>query len=123
MSFIHSPLRNVRLMRVEFEPRQGQLLGKIDQLCSPALAPFTRINVESVNIRPLHRQVSHDALIECGNPDGTMRSNDVCENPTRLLKGKSLPRREEGIRSPSRAMPHVNHVGFVGVLKFPNGSL
>jgi hypothetical protein len=52
-----------------------------------------------------------------------MRSNDIGENPARLLKGESLPRWEESIRSPSRAMPHVNHGGFVGVLKFPNGSL
>jgi hypothetical protein len=99
------------------------VLGKIDQLCSPALAPFTRVNVESVNIRPLHCQVRYDALIECGNPDSTMWSNDVFENPPRLLKGERLPRREVGIRCPSRAMPHVNHGGCIGRLKFPNDSL
>ena len=123
VTFIERPRHNVLLMGMEFEPTRGDVLGKIDELCSPPLAPFKRINVEPVNIGPLHRQVSHDALIECGNPDGTIWSNDTFENPPRLLKGESLPRREEGISRHTCTMPHCNHVGCVGRLKLPNSSM
>ena len=123
VTFIERPRNNVLLMCMEFEPRRGDVLGKIDELCAPPFAPFKQINVEPVNIGPLHRQVSHDALIQRGNPDRTVGSDDAIEDPARLLKGESLPHREEGISRNACPMPHFNHVGFVGRLKFPNGSM
>jgi len=123
VTFIERPRNKVLLMCMEFEPARGYVLGKIDELCSPPFAPFKRINVKPVNIGPLHRQVRHDALIQHGNPDRTVWSDDAIEDPARLLKGESLPRREEGIRSNACTMPHFNHVGFVGRLKFPDGSM
>ena len=123
VTFIERPRNNVLLMCMEFEPTRGDVLGKIDELCAPPFAPFKQINVEPVNIGPLHRQVSHDALIQRGNPDRTVWSDDAIEDPARLLKGESLPRREEGISRNACPMPHFNHVGFVGRLKFPNGSM
>jgi hypothetical protein len=63
VTFIERPRHNVRLMGMEFEPTREDLLGQIDELGSPSFAPFQRINVEPVNIGPLHRQVCHDALI------------------------------------------------------------
>ena len=123
VTFIERPRSNVLLMGMEFEPMWGYLLGKIDQLCAPPFAPFLRINVESIKIGPLHRQVRHDALIQRGNPDRTVWSDDTIEHLARLLKGESLPRREEGISSSPCTMPHFNHVSLVGRLKFPNGSM
>jgi hypothetical protein len=108
---------------MEFEPTRGCLLGKIDELCSPPFAPFKRVNVEPINIGPLHRQVSHDTLIQRGNPDRTVWSDDAIKDAARLLKGESLPRREESVSSNPGTMPHSNHVGFVGRLKFPNSSM
>jgi hypothetical protein len=69
-------------------------------------------------MRPSDRQVSHNVLIQCGNPDRTIGSNDVFENPLRLLKSEILSRREECIRCSSRPMPNSHHVGCVGRLKF-----
>ena len=123
VTFIERTRHNVLLMGMEFKPMRGDLLGNMDELCAPPCAPFTWINVKPVHIGPLHRQVRHDALIQRGHPDCTVWSDDAIEDPARLLKGESLPRREEGIRSHACTMPHGNHVGFVGRLKFPNGSV
>ena len=123
VTFIERPRNTILLMCMKFEPTRGYVLGNIDELCSPPFAPFKRINVEPVNIGPLHRQVSHDALIQRGNPDRTVWSDDAIEDPVRLLKGESLPRREEGISSNACTMPHFNHGGFVGRLQCPNSSM
>ena len=123
VTFIEHPRNEILLMCMEFEPTRGNLLGNIDELGSPPFAPFKRINTKPVNIGPLHRQVRHDALIQRGNPDRTVWSDDTIEHLARLLKGKSLPRREEGISSSPCTMPHFNHVSRVGRLKFPNGSM
>ena len=123
VTFIERPRNEILLMCMEFEPTRGNLLGNIDELGSPPFAPFKRINTKPVNIGPLHRQVRHDALIQRGNPDHTVWSDDTIEHLARLLKGKSLPRREEGISSSPCTMPHFNHVSLVGRLKFPNGSM
>ena len=123
VTLIERPSSKIFLMCMEFEPKRRQLLGKIDELCSPTFPPFKRINVEPIDTGPLHRQVSHNTFIQRGNPDRTVWSNDAIEDPAGLLKGESLPRRDEGISSYPRTMPHFNHVGFVGRLKFPNSSL
>jgi len=123
VTLIQRPRNKVFLMCMEFEPTRGCLLGKIDELCSPPFAPFKRVNVEPINIGPLHRQVSHDTLIQRGNPDRTVWSDDAIKDAARLLKGESLPRREESVSSNPGTMPHSNHVGFVGRLKFPNSSM
>ena len=123
VTFIERPRRNILLMGMEFKPAREDLLGKIDELGSPPLAPFTRINVEPVNIGSLHRQVRHDTLSQRGHPDRTVWSDDAIEDPARLLQGESLPRREEGIRSNAGTMLHSNHIGFIGRLKCPNSSM
>src|SRR5262245_36999569 len=86
VTFIERPRRNVLLMGMEFEAIRGDVLGKIDELGAPPFAPCRQINVESVNIGPLHRQVRDDALIQPGNPDRTAWSDDAREDPARLLK-------------------------------------
>src|SRR5215813_12388527 len=123
VTFIERPRHNVLLMSMELEPTRGDVLGNIDELCSPPFAPFQRINVEPVNIGPFHRQVRHDALIQRGHPNRTVWSDDAIEDPARLLKGECLPRWEEGIRGHAGTMPHGNHVGCVGGLKCPNSAM
>jgi hypothetical protein len=108
---------------MEFEPMRGDALSNIDELCAPPFAPFRRIHVEPVNLAPLHRQVRYDALLQRGNPDRTVGLDEAIENPARLLKGERLPRREEGIRSHAGSMPHGNHVGCVGRLKWSNSAM
>ena len=73
VAFIEGTRRSVRLMRMEFEPGRGYLLGNIDQLCAPAFAPFTWINVESVNIRCLHGEIGDDLVVEDANPGHRLR--------------------------------------------------
>ena len=123
VTFIERPRHNVLLMGMEFEPTRGDVLGNMDELGSPPCAPFTGLHVEPVNRGPLHRQGRHDALIQRGHPERTVWSDDAIEDPTRLLKGERLPRREEGIRSHACTMPHCNHGSFVSRLKCPNGSM
>ena len=99
VTFIKHTCREVVLMRMEFKTKWGYLLGNVDELCSPPLAPFDRVDVEPVDTGPLHSQVRHDALIQRANPDLTVWSNDAIEDPARLLKSESLPCREENVSS------------------------
>src|SRR5215475_16113258 len=62
VAFIQRSRSNVRLMRVEFEPRRGYVLGNIDQLCAPAFAPFARIDIQPIKIRFVHGEIGDDML-------------------------------------------------------------
>jgi hypothetical protein len=57
VTFVKHTCREVLLMRMEFNPKWGYLLGNVDKLCSPPLAPFERVDLEPVDIGPLHSQV------------------------------------------------------------------
>src|SRR5262249_53068257 len=122
MAFIEGTRRSVRLMRMEFEPGRGYLLGNIDQLCAPAFAPFTWINVESVNIRCLHGEIGDDLVIEDANPDCALHSNDGVKNKLRPLNSQCLPCRKIWVRSQSRAVPHAHHFSLVGIVKRSNAA-
>ena len=99
VTFVKRTCREVVLMRMEFKTKWGYLLGNVDELCSPPLAPFERVDVEPVDIGPLHSQIRDDALIQRANPDLTVWSNDAIEDPACLLKSESLPCREESVSS------------------------
>ena len=58
VTFVKHTCREVLLMRMKFKPKWGYLLGNVDELCSPPLAPFERVDVEPVDIGPLHSQNS-----------------------------------------------------------------
>jgi hypothetical protein len=68
VTFVKHTRREVLLIRMEFKPKWGYLLGNVDELCSPPPAPFERVDVEPVDIGPVHSQVQDDALIERANP-------------------------------------------------------
>jgi|SRR6516162_11259778 len=99
VAFVKYTRREVFLMRTEFKPKWGYLLGNVEELCPPPFAPLDRVDIKPVDTGSLHSQVRHDARIQRANPDLTVGSNDAIEDSARLLKSESLPCREESVSS------------------------
>ena len=57
--------RTVLLMCVQFQSIRGQALGEDDQTRSPAFAPFAGINIHSIDVRALHREIRDNLFVEC----------------------------------------------------------
>lgn len=66
------------------------------------------------------RQIGHDSVSHCAHPDVALRLYHVVKNVVSRFNRQGLPGGEAGIGRQTRAVPHTDHVGFVGWSKWPN---
>src|SRR5215216_1403833 len=110
----------VFLVRMQFNSLRRERLRELDEACAPASVPLAWIDVQAVEIRPVHCQVGDDLRIERANPDCTVGPNNVVKDHARMLERERLPGRQVGIGGEPCAMPDRSGCGLIFILKGTN---
>ena len=95
----------------------GMALGEHDQTRSPAFAPFARINIPSIDIGTLHREIGDNLLSERAHPNIALNASDFPKDLGGTVEGECLPRRKKRVCGSPGAVPHADDGRFVLILK------